>query len=523
MENTTQEIDMPTLCHIIADASPMPMAAVEGAGHIVGYVNNAFCLLVGKSKEELVGKPFSGVVAAGEDCLSLLARVYRTGESETHTGQEHSASHPFYWSYVIWPVLVEYGSRIGIIIQVTESTPAHRQATAMNQALMIGSVRQHELTEMAEKLNEQLLAEIVQRTRAQEALRDSIERFRFMAESMPQKIFTSKPNGEVDYFNQQWIEFTGLSFDDIKSRGFNQFIHPHDVGENVRMWQHSVDTGEPFRFVHRFRCRDGVYRWHLSRACAMRDVHGKISLWIGSSTDIHEEKETEEELRRANENLNQFAYAASHDLQEPLRMITSYSQLLIKRHGSQLDADSALFMSYILDGTERMAELLGDLLSYTQAGADGEKPPASIDLNVVCEKALRNLQTAIAESGAVVTCGDLPVIGGREAHFVGVLQNLIGNAIKYRSEQPLNIDISAEKQNGQWQFAVADNGMGIAPEYHQQIFGVFKRLHGKEISGTGIGLAICKRVVERYGGQIWVESEVGRGATFYFSLPMDSN
>lgn len=778
----------------------MPMAAVEGPGYIVRYVNPAFCLLAGKSEEQLIGKAFSAVVPAGDEYLSLLDRVYRTGQAETHTGQERAASHLFYWSYAMWPVMAADGCPAGILIQVTEGTSVHRQATAMNQALMLGSVRQHELTEAVEEAlakrtrlaalaadiglaltqtadsrealqrcaeaitvhldaafariwtlnagtnvlelqasagmythldgpharvpvgrlkigliaqerrahltndvaNDPLVSDhkwaeregmvafagfplivggrlagvmamfarrplesedldalgsvangiaiaierkraeeatrereerlhialaasdtgtfrwnphtgvflefdenlkrlfgmtpdeqvrvaedfiarvhpddvaalipavdrarrgadfemifrvihpdgairwlydrgkterdihgnplylvgactdITHRKQSDEALRASAERLLFMSESMPQKIFTAKTNGDVDYLNQQWMEFTGLSFEKIKNWGWTQFIHPNDLEENVRVWRHAVDTGEPVQLVHRFRRHDGVYRWHLSRAHAMRDTAGKISMWTGSSTDIQEEKETEEELRRANEDLNQFAFAASHDLQEPLRMITSYSQLLIKRSGTQLDADTSLYMDYITEGTRHMTELLADLLSYTQAGTDRDKPGGPIDLNVIYHKAARNLQVAIAESGAVITCDHLPVVHGREAHFLQLLQNLIGNAIKYRAERPLSIAISAEKQNGEWRFAVADNGMGIAPEYQQQIFGVFKRLHGKEIPGTGIGLAICQRVVERYGGRIWVESEPDRGATFYFTLPMDS-
>jgi PAS domain S-box-containing protein len=522
-DNAKQELGLPGLCRSITEASPLPMAAVEGPGHIVGCVNPAFCLLIGKPEEDLIGKAFSDVVPPGDECLSLLDRVYRTGQAETHTGQENSASYTLYWSYAMWPVLSADGSPVGIIILVTETTPSHQQAAAMNQALLIGSVRQHELTEAAERLNVQLQAEIGERNRAEEALRESIKRFHFVTESMPQKIFTAKANGEMNYFNRQWMEFTGLSFDQIENWGWTQFIHAQDVKENVRAWQHSVDTGEPFQFVHRFRRHDGAYHWHLSRAHAMRDAAGKNSLWIGSSTDIHEAKETEEELRHANEDLNQFAFAASHDLQEPLRMIILYSQLLVKRHGTQLNVDASLYMNYITEGTQRMAEMLADLLSYTEAGADRESPAEFIDFKAVYDKAMRNLQAAVAESGAVVSVDHLPVVQGREVHFLQLLQNLISNAIKYRSERPLRIHISAEKQDHDWRFAVADNGMGIEPKYQQQIFGVFKRLHGKEIPGTGIGLAICQRVVERYGGRMWVESEPDRGATFYFTLPVDSS
>ena len=377
----------------------------------------------------------------------------------------------------------------------------------VNEELLVSSVRQHELTEQVQ-------------TAGIAALRESENRFRFMAESMPQKIFTAKANGEVDYFNRQWMAFTGLSFEQIKDWGWTQFVHSEDVEENVRLWRKSVESGEPFEFVHRFRRADGVYRWHLSRAHAMRDASGAISMWIGSNTDIHEEKEREEELRRANEDLNQFAFAASHDFQEPLRMITSYSQLLLKGYSGHLSGEASVCVNFISEGTKRMRELLADLLSYTEAGSNQPETDELIDLNLIFQKASQNLKTAIDESGATLTSDPLPTIQGRQVHFVQLFQNLIGNAIKYRGESSPRVHFAAENAKGAWIISVSDNGMGIDPEYHQQIFGVFKRLHGKAIPGTGIGLAICQRVVERYGGRIWVESELGKGSTFYFTLPL---
>lgn len=355
---------------------------------------------------------------------------------------------------------------------------------------------------------------------AQHVIADSEERFRFIAESMPQKIFSAKPQGNIDYVNQQWIEFTGLSFEQICASGWDRFVHADDVEANMRLWKHSLKTGEPFNVCHRCRRFDGIYRWHLSRACAIRDAGGKILIWIGSSTDIHEQKETEETLRRANEDLKQFAFAASHDLQEPLRMITSYSELLLKSYGRQLDGEVSLCVDVVTEATKRMRELLADLLSFTELAADPDSGQESTDLNAVFQKVTHNLKTTVEESGAMLTCGELPVVRGQPAHYVQLFQNLLSNAIKYRGECPPHVHVSVEEQGGEWLFAVADNGIGIEPKYHQTIFAVFKRLHGKTIPGTGIGLAICQRVVERYGGRIWVESRVGQGATFYFTLPV---
>ena len=243
--------------------------------------------------------------------------------------------------------------------------------------------------------------------------------------------------------------------------------------------------------------------------------------------DVTERKEAEravqesvERLSRANEDLRQFAFAASHDLQEPLRMITSYSQLLVKEYSGQLGGDADLYVRFISEGTSRMRDLLADLLAYTQLSSEMLETGGSVDLDAVNRKAIENCKVAIEVSKATITSDHLPQVTGQEPHFVQLFQNLIENAIKYRADTTPQISISVQQKEKMWLFAVADNGIGIAPEYHKQIFGLFKRLHGKQIPGTGIGLAICQRVVQRYGGKIWVESQLGQGSTFYFTLPI---
>jgi len=372
-----------------------------------------------------------------------------------------------------------------------------------------------ELGVLVDRFNE-MLAGIQSR---EEDLKRERERFRFMAESMPQKIFTATPKGDVDYFNRQWLEFTGLSFGQIKDWGWTQFVHPEDLPENLRAWRHSIDTGEPFHLEHRFRRADGKYRWHLSRAQAMRDRRGEISMWIASSTDIHEQKEKEQALRRANDDLQQFAYAASHDLQEPIRNVAVYSEIVARRYHNLLDPDGQQFLGFLREGGRRLATLVNDLLAYTRAGM-AEITEAPVDASAVLKHTLASLAEAIRESGATVTCDPLPEVYIGEAHLQQVLQNLIGNALKYRDQNPPRIHISATGRGAFWLFSVEDNGIGIEAQYKEKIFGVFKRLHhDTNYSGTGIGLAICQRVVERYGGRIWVESEPGKGSTFYFTVP----
>jgi len=225
-----------------------------------------------------------------------------------------------------------------------------------------------------------------------------------------------------------------------------------------------------------------------------------------------------EELRRSNQELEQFAYVASHDLQEPLRMVAGYTQLLAKRYQGKLDEDADEFIAFAVDGAKRMQELIEDLLAYSWVGTKG-RPFAAVDCNATLAVVLGSLKAAIDEAGATVTWDALATVPGDETQLWQVLQNLIGNGIKYRDSKPPQVHVGCARDGNMWRFAVQDNGIGIDPQYTERIFAIFQRLHTqKEFSGTGIGLAICKKIVERHGGRIWVESEPGKGSTFYFTL-----
>jgi len=242
---------------------------------------------------------------------------------------------------------------------------------------------------------------------------------------------------------------------------------------------------------------------------------------LESNNDITDRVRMEEEIRRANQDLEQFAFSASHDLQEPLRNIKIYSELLGCELGGNLHPDAQRYLEYVRSGATRMETLVRDLLAYTRAGKF-EEPAEPADANEALQAALSALSGAMTEVRARVTSTPLPTVRVHATHLEQLFQNLIGNAIKYRSPERIpEIDVGAKRQNDHWVFAVSDNGIGIESEYKENIFGLFKRLHtSDEYSGTGIGLAICQRIVDRYHGRIWVESELGKGSTFRFTLPI---
>ena len=235
--------------------------------------------------------------------------------------------------------------------------------------------------------------------------------------------------------------------------------------------------------------------------------------------DVTERKQAEEALRTTNTELQHFAYALTHDLQEPLRMVVNFTELLAQEYTGKLGKEADQYISYSVDGALRIEALLKALLSYWEVSGRAEDNFAVVECDAILAKAISNLEAAVGESGAIVTSDPLPTLVAEEVMLTSLFQNLISNSIKYRSQETPRIHISAERDGEGWLFAVRDNGIGIDPQYCDRVFGMFKRLHGKDIPGTGIGLALCKKIIERKGGRIWVESEEGKGAAFHFTIP----
>jgi PAS domain S-box-containing protein len=441
--------DLPTLCHAITEHAPLPMVTVEGATHKIRYANPAFCQLVNKPSEELVGKRLSELLAERDKCVTLLDRVFRTKKPESFTERESSKSHPVFWSYTAWPVR-EVEGLVGIMIQVTETAEVHGKTVAMNEALMLGSLRQHELTEAANWANTLLQAEIKERQLADEALQ--------RAQTL------------------------------------------------------------------------------------LKDRAGQLEGLVAERTA---------ELTGTNKQLETLVYSIAHDLRQPLRAMQGFSAMLVEEGGADLDETCSGYANRINKAAQFMDALLNDLLTFS-AVAQQRVELTSVNLNNALELALSRLQKEIKETRArVETVGPWPAVLGHAATLERVFFDLLGNSLRFMAPgvkpririwteavegpAPRTVErgaLSVERQNGHLaprptpqvpaaptiRIWVEDNGIGIAPEHQDQIFRLFLRLHGETYGGTGMGLAIVQKGIERMGGRIGVDSAAGKGSRFWFEL-----
>jgi PAS domain S-box-containing protein len=375
------------------------------------------------------------------------------------------------------------------------------------------------------------VAQGIERRRVEEALSRGSRWNKLILETAGEGIYGLDRQGRVSFANPAAARMLGFTAEELVGQKVHELVH------------HSPSDGSPNPFEACPLCaplQDGLARqgpdellWRADGTSFPVEYtstpileEDQIAGLVVTFQDITERLRTEQalarraaELARSNAELEQFAYVASHDLQEPLRAVVSYVQLLEKRYRGQLDARADKYIAYAVDGARRMQTLINDLLAFSRVDRQGQSP-APIETETMLGLALANLRLAIEESEASVTHGPLPVVVADRTQLLQLFQNLVGNALKFRGEDAPRIHVRAERGEGEWRFAVEDNGIGIAPDYQERIFLLFQRLHGRtEYPGTGIGLAICKKIVERHGGRIWVESTGSSGSTFYFTIP----
>jgi PAS domain S-box-containing protein len=370
--------------------------------------------------------------------------------------------------------------------------------------------------------------EIIERRRIEEALRASEQRTRLILETANSSYVAIDSRGRIIDWNRQAEVTFGWSREEVLGRSLAETIIPPQYrAKHRRGLHHYLATGEAPVFNRRIELsalRRNGEEFPIELTIWPLKV-GEVCSFNAFISDITERKQAElvlteqaHELTRSNAELQRFAYVASHDLQEPLRMITSYVQLLARRYRGKLDSDADEFIGYAVEGVARMQALINDLLEYSRVGSQG-KALRVVDASKVFDLTLRNLRVAVTESNATVTCDPLPTVKADAGQLTQLFQNLLGNAIKFHGEADPRIHVTAERADKEWRFSVRDNGIGFDPKFANRIFQVFQRLHRPgAYPGTGIGLAICQKIVERHGGRIWAESTPGEGSVFYFTL-----
>lgn len=469
--------------------TPVGIAILRGPDHIFEWVNPSYAQLVDLTEDALLGKTVAEAILGitGQIYVDLLNGVYRTGEP--FVGQESpfrltradGSAEDLFLNFVYLPTRDASGVIDGIFVHVIDVTTA---------------------------------------VLARKQIEESENQFRTLAETIPHLAWIAGPAGNRVWFNRRWYDYTGTTFEDVKDWGWTNVLDSSVVPDVTTRWDEAAIKGEPFEMIYPVKGKNGEFCSFLTRVEPVRDRTGRVVRWFGTNTDITEQRRTEDELRRLNRELEEFAYVASHDLQEPIRMINIYTQLIMRSLGGANERIKQ-YAGFVESGVTRMQALIDDLLLFSRnLYQHDEQPSDRADLSVALEQAIAVLKGRIDEAGAVIKAETLPTVRGDTQQFTQVFQNMLSNSVKYRrADVPLNIQISTERDGDRWVIRVHDNGIGFAPQYAERIFGLFKRLHKEEYPGTGLGLAICKRIIERYNGRIWAEGRPGEGSTFYFSVP----
>lgn len=431
------------------------------------------------------------------------------------------------------------GTFVTTSLAVSLLTAARRQAEAalrhMNQTL---EQRVQDRTVALAQANAALQAELAVRKSMEEALRTNAEQYRRMIETADEGIWTVNAEGYTTFVNPRMAEILGYNIREMWGRSLFDFVCEEDRPQMELRWQQWQKGSKTTATDVQLLRKEGTAVWTLAQAAPVFNEQGIFSGALSMFTDITTRKQAEEEIRQLNaeleqrvtqrtaqlqrstEDLQQFARVATHDLQEPLRQVINYTQLLGDRYQGKLDAEADEFIGYTIEGAKRLQRLILDLLAYTEVETHPQAL-TTVDGEAVLAGALSDLRDFIAERGATVTHDLLPTVWGDALQLQTVFRNLLANGIKFRNIQPPHVHVAATPQGKEWIFSVRDNGIGITPQDQERIFMVFQRLHHQEpYPKPSIGLSICKKIIERHGGKIWVESAPGQGTTFLFTLPV---
>jgi PAS domain S-box-containing protein len=477
----------------LAQAVPVGIFRTDTAGHCL-YVNDRWCQITGLTAAEARVDGWTQSLHPDD-----RDRVF----AEWCDGAQHNL--PFHSEY-------RFQKGNGDITWVVGQATAEygREGELLGY---VGSITDISAAKRAELIRQQVEAELQQ----------SEQKFRAVFDNMFQLIGILTPEGAVIEANRTALDAIGINLSDVVGQLFWDtpwWTHSPQLQRQLKDATVRAAAGELVRFEAEHILVDGTSIFVDFSMKPVLDETGKVVALIPEGRDISDRKRQEEDLARSNAELQHFAYVASHDLQEPLRMVSSYLELLERRYKGQLDDKADQFIGYAVDGAVRMQTLINALLTYSRVGSTAQSYE-SIDCAVVLQDVLTNLQVTIAKNSAIITHDPLPEVHGDRTQLIQLLQNLISNGIKFRREDTPHIHVGAKRLSDKWLFSIHDNGIGIEAQYNDRIFIIFQRLHSRaEHPGTGIGLSICKKIVERHGGNLWVESQPAEGSTFYFTLPL---
>lgn len=525
------------------DQATAPIATTEGSNHIVRYVNPAFCRWLERPAESFLGKPFGTLLPQMSECVPLLDRVYRTQIAETHSEQHYSKADPAFWSYALWPMMGENKSP-GLLMQINETTQFHQKSVALSEALLFGSVRQHQLFHESENLNARLRVEMAERALAKAALRESEARYHNLFNSIDEgfsvmEVIFDTHETAVDLLfsevNPSFAHQTGLR--DVTGKRMSELGAFHEPTW-LQVYGEVAGNGVPVSFVCEAKSLNRWFEVYTFR------IEGPGSRKIAAIfNDITERKGTEEalqlaqaqlaehakgleglvavrtsQLTAATEQMETFVYSIAHDLRAPLRSLQGYTALLLES-AAGLNATGQTYATRINKSAHFMGELVSDLLAFSRISQEQVELTA-VPLLTVIDSVIGRLEDDFAAQKArLETPGPWPSLRAHEATLIQVVFNLVSNALKFASKNvPLVVRLRTEELGDRVRVWVEDNGIGIAPAHQAQIFGLFTRLHGEKYEGTGIGLAIVQKGLERMGGRVGLESTAGQGCRFWFEL-----